>query len=304
MWRLAAQQHDVVDHEQLLALGYSRHAIHWRIEMGRLHPIHRGVYAVGRPTITRYGELYAAVLACGGEAAISHDSAAELWGMRKRRPGAIHVSVPRAATPRISKLRVHRRRHFETTRRHRIPVTTPICTVVDLATTLPRDDLEAAINEADKRDLVDPERLRKALDALPRRPGLKALRQTLDIRTFSMTDSRLERLFLPIARRAGLPKPLTQQWVNGFRVDFWWPDLELVVETDGLRYHRTPAQQTNDARRRQIHAAAGLTPLQFTRAQVRYDPAYVEGILRDVAHRLGQSRQGGPAPLRTRPPRD
>jgi very-short-patch-repair endonuclease len=171
--------------------------------------------------------------------------------------------------------------------RHRgIPVTTPIRTLVDLATRFGRGALEAAINEADKLDLVDPEALRSALDALPGQRGVPALRATLDRRTFTLTDSELERRFLPIALRARLAKPQTQKLVNGFRVDFYWPDLGLVVETDGLRYHRTPAEQARDRTRDQAHAAAGLTPLRFTRAQVRYEPEHVERTLAAVAGRL------------------
>jgi very-short-patch-repair endonuclease len=101
-----------------------------------------------------------------------------------------------------------------------------------------------------------------------------------------MTDTELERRFLPIARRAGLSRPETQAHVNGFRVDFYWPELGLVVETDGLRYHRTPAQQAIDRIRDQAHAAAGLTPLRFTRAQVRYEPSHVEATVAAVARRL------------------
>jgi very-short-patch-repair endonuclease len=171
---------------------------------------------------------------------------------------------------------------------------------------LERDELEAAINEADKRDLIDPEALSAAVAAAPRRPGLGVLRETLDRRTFTRTDTWLERRFLPIARRVGLPPPLTQQWVNGFRVDFYWPDLGLVVETDGLRYHRTPAEQAQDRIRDQAHTAAGLTPLRFTRAQVRFDPEQVEAILGTVVRRL----RGGPwlsgrsrAPVNTHRPR-
>jgi very-short-patch-repair endonuclease len=71
-----------------------------------------------------------------------------------------------------------------------------------------------------------------------------------------------------------------------FPVDFFWPDLGLVVETDGLRYHRTPAQQARDRVRDQALSAAGLTPLRFTRAQVRFDPGHVEATLATVAERL------------------
>jgi very-short-patch-repair endonuclease len=94
-----------------------------------------------------------------------------------------------------------------------------------------------------------------------------------------MTDSETEQRFLPIVRRAGLPLPLTQQWVNDFRVDFYWPELRLVVETDGLRYHRTPAEQAADRLRDQVHTASGLTCLRFTRAQIRFEPSHVQEVL-------------------------
>src|SRR5438874_171443 len=119
------------------------------------------------------------------------------------------------------------------------------------------------------------------------RRGIRTLREVLDKHTFRLTRSELERLFLAIVRTAGLPIPLTQQIVNGFKVDFFWPELGLVVETDGLRYHRTPAQQARDRLRDQAHTAAGLTPLRFTRAQVRFDPAHVQATLAAAAVRLG-----------------
>jgi very-short-patch-repair endonuclease len=172
------------------------------------------------------------------------------------------------------------------TTRHNIPVTTPICTLIDIAARLSPRETERAVNEADKLDLVDPETLREALDATDPRPGVARLRRLLDYRTFTLTDSMNEQRFVPIARAAGLPKPETQQWVNGYRVDFYWPDLDLVVETDGLRYHRTPAEQAKDRLRDQVHAAAGITALRFTRAQVKFEPEHVEAVLAAVARRL------------------
>jgi very-short-patch-repair endonuclease len=76
--------------------------------------------------------------------------------------------------------------------------------------------------------------------------------------------------------------------VNGFRVDFYWSELGLVVETDGLRYHRTPAQQAKDRIRDQAHIAAGMTPLRFTHAQVQFESRSVGETLKTVAKRLGQ----------------
>jgi very-short-patch-repair endonuclease len=157
---------------------------------------------------------------------------------------------------------------------------------MDLATCVRRSELEAAVNDADRLGLVDPETLRSAIDERAGSRGATVLRRTLDRRTFRLTDSELERRFLPLAREAGLPPPETGRRVNGFKVDFYWPDLGLVVETDGLRYHRTPAQQARDRQRDQAHAAAGLTALRFTHAQVHNEPRRVKGTLAAVARRL------------------
>jgi very-short-patch-repair endonuclease len=230
----------------------------------------------------------AAVLACGPGAALSHRSAAALWGLIEPRGGLIEVSVPAHRRSRRKGIAIYRRAmdeaHVATKRG--IPVTAVVLTLVDLAARLGRDALEAAIGEADKRDLTDPEQLRSALTSCRKRPGIAILRRTLDRRTFRLTDSKLERLFLPIARRAGLPVPETRRYESGFRVDFYWPELGLIVETDGLRYHRTPAQQTRDRLRDQRHTAEGLVPLRFTHEQIRYEPRHVEHTLRAVATRL------------------
>ena len=231
----------------------------------------------------------AAVLSCGQGAALSHDDAGALLGIRPRRSGAIEVSVPFGAPRRRRGLIVHRRRSLtavDITIRKGIPVTTPACTLIDLATRLDRGQLERAINEADRLDLIDPERLRSVLEGLPQRPGLTVLRDTLDRHTFTLTDSELERAFIPIARKAGLVRPETQQYVTGFRLDFYWPDLGLVVETDSLRHHRTAAEQAQDRLRDQAHAAAGLTTLRFTHGQVWYERGHVELTLKAVCRRL------------------
>jgi very-short-patch-repair endonuclease len=286
---LGRRQHEVVERGQLLALGFTRDAIRHQLRTGRLHVVHRGVYAVGRRELTRRGDFFAAVLRCGPTGALMCESAAALWQVRRDRPALpIEVSVagPARSAPGIV---VRRQRHRRLARRHGIPVTSLVTTFIDLAPRIPADDLEAAISEADIRGLIDPERLRLALDREPPRPGTATLRALLDRRTFRVTRSQLERRFLRICRKLELPTPLSRVVVNGFEVDFYWPDLRLIVETDGLTYHRTPAQQARDAARNLAHAAAGITPLRFTHFQVVHEVESVESGLLAVVRRLRSS---------------
>jgi predicted transcriptional regulator of viral defense system len=141
-WSLARNQHGVISRSQLSALGVTSKAIEHRLAKGRLHRIRPGVYAVGRPQITRYGRWMAAVLSCGPRAVLSHRSAAALWQIHTPRDDQIHLSVPVRLTGRPAGVVVHRRTTLtpeDTTRHESIPVTTAICTLVDLATCLPRD---------------------------------------------------------------------------------------------------------------------------------------------------------------------
>lgn len=171
-----------------------------------------------------------------------------------------------------------------------IPVTNPARTAIDLAARLPPAGLERLINQADRLGLFNPEGLLMGLDDYPGVRGVGRLRSVLGARTFRLIDSELERRFLAIVEKTGVPFPLTRQEVNGFRVDFFWPALGLVVETDGLTYHRTPSQQARDRVRDQAHLAAGLKPLRFTHAQVRYESGYVRETLTSVVSLLEQGR--------------
>jgi very-short-patch-repair endonuclease len=142
------------------------------------------------------------------------------------------------------------------------------------------------VNEADRLDLVDPETLRGALDGHVGVPGVKTLRTLLDRHTFRLSDSDLEVFFRPLALAAGFALPLSKYHLMGYEVDFWFPDHGLVVETDGLRYHRTPSQQARMVRRDQTHQAAGLRVLRFTHWQIAYAPNEVTAILRQIRPHL------------------
>src|SRR4051812_4988526 len=207
---VAERQHWVVTRAQLRQVGASGRAITWWVESGRLHRLHSGVYTLGRPQVSRGGAFLAAVFACGPHAALSHDSAASVWGIRRDRP-ALPIEVCSPSQRRRPGITVHRVRlgEGEATRRHGIPVVAPAVALVGLAARIELGELERAIGEADRLGLIDPERLRRKLDGMTGRVGVRALRETLDRHTFRLTRSELERLFIPTARRAGLPLPET-----------------------------------------------------------------------------------------------
>jgi very-short-patch-repair endonuclease len=117
-------------------------------------------------------------------------------------------------------------------------------------------------------------------------PGVGILRTMLDRHTFRLSDSDLEVLFRPLALAAGFPVPLTKHWVLGYETDFFFPDHDLIVETDGLRYHRTAAQQARAAKRDQKHVAAGFRVLRFTHWQIAHAADEVTGVLRQVRSRV------------------
>ncbi len=239
----------------------------------------------------------AAVLSCGPGALLSHRSAAALWGLLRPFRGIdIEVVVPQGKTRRRHGISVHRRSGAESLARRvvdAIPVTAPVTTLVDLATCVSDALLVRAVNQADRLDLVDAGGLRSALEHVPSRPGLGRLKSLLDRQGGDFADSLLELRFLRLVRASGLPDPQTQASVNGYRVDFYWPDLGLVVETDGPRDHRTPAQQSRDRERDQVHTAAGLTCLRFSEAQVRFEGERVKATLAAVEKRLNGERLGG-----------
>src|SRR4051794_3455799 len=158
----------------------------------------------------------AAVLAGGEDAALSHRSAAALWEIGEEN-GLIAITVRRRCELRRPGVRFHGRPSLtadDLVFRDDIPVTSPVQTLVDLATELDAVALERAVNGAGKRDLIDPESLRDELSHFGGYPGIRPLRHLLDKLFFRLSDSDLEIYFRRVLKAAGLPMPLTKQWVN------------------------------------------------------------------------------------------
>jgi very-short-patch-repair endonuclease len=254
--RIAARQHGVVTLGQLSAVGLSRNAVSRRCKAGRLHRLHRGVYAVGHPALSWQRKWMAAVLSGGDGAVLSHRSAAELWRLLSPRGGPVHISTPSLnGRDNRAGVRVHRRRSLpirDRTERHGIPVTTPARTVADLRSTVPDAVRRRAIRQAE----------------------VQGYRTGLD-EVLAPTRSELEDLFLRLCRRFRLPAPEVNVRVAGREVDFLWRGQRVVAETDGYRYHRGSVAFEDDHERDLELRAAGFAILRFTYRQVTTDPGRV-----------------------------
>ncbi|MEA2289197.1 MAG: hypothetical protein QOD55_1194 [Solirubrobacteraceae bacterium] len=292
MAALAARQHGVVARGQLRALGLKGTAIAHRVRAGRLHRVHRGVYAVGHPVLGAHGRWMAAVLACGPTAALSHASAAALWEIRASAGSKIDVTVRTAGGRDRAGLRIHRTPSLspdETTVLHGIPVTTPARTLLDLAATLPRRRLERALDQADVLRLLDGQSLDAVVRAHAGRAGTARLTTTLDRHHpgTTLTRSELEERMLALCRAGALPRPAVNAHVDGLEVDFLFPGHRLAVETDGWRYHRTRTAFERDRHRDATLARAGYRVLRFTHRQLDEEP-------RTVAETLAAAMAAGP----------
>jgi very-short-patch-repair endonuclease/predicted transcriptional regulator of viral defense system len=286
--RLATRQHGVVARRQLEAMGLGRGAIAHRVTRGRLHRVHRGVYAVGHPVLTVNGRRVAAVLAAGPGAVLSHASAASLWEIRPSAAARIDVSVRtcggRAKRPGLRIHRAPKLRAEEVTEHQGIRVTTPARTLLDLASSLPRRALERALDEAEIRELYDLRALEAITAAHAGERGAAALRRALDLDGDpAPTKSELEELMLAICREYDLSRPRVNGDVAGLEVDFVFADQRLAVEADSWTYHRTRRAFERDRERDAILARAGYRTLRFTHRQMTSDAAGVAAAIRSLA---------------------
>jgi Protein of unknown function (DUF559) len=294
----------VITGAQLRELGFTRSAIAHREREGRLWRVHRDVFAVGRRELTREGEWMAAVLACGGDAALSHLSAAILWGIWKGvAPRWPHVSVPTYSGRRAQTgIRLHRTATLipsQVTVRNNIPVTTLDRTLLDHASWLNGDQLKRAIRQAERLHRLDLDRLLTSLDALPksdhRRARLAKALETYVPQT-ARTEGDLEPVFLELCAEHGIPLPTTQVEIGPYRADFLWPDLGLVVEIDDRESHDTAVAFVEDRKRDRFMFAAGLAVLRFARVELVSASATIAAEIRTARARraahLQQSAEG------------
>ena len=238
--RFAAHQYGVVTTAQLLGAGVGRRTIARRVASGLLVPLHRGVYQLG-PVSSRWGLEMAAVLACGEGAALSHQTAATIWGFG-RPDRVVHVTVAGQARRSRPGLRVHRSLSLNAAVHNGLPLTDPARTLRDLARVLPSNEFERAQEQAHVLGLVIDD---ASLDA-------------------GFTRSEAERRLKQLCKAAGLPLPKTNARVAGYEVDAYWPAQKLIVEVDGYKYHRTRQAFERDRRKDAALQAAGNRVVRIT----------------------------------------
>jgi very-short-patch-repair endonuclease len=282
----------VVARAQLRELGFGRRAIGHRLESGRLHRVHRAVYAVGHRLLSPDGRWMAAVLAGGSGAVLSHRSAAALWRIRSTARPRVEITVPRGHRSRPG-IDVHHSSipPDEVTGVRGIPVTTVPPTLIDLAAVVDGEQVVRAAREAEVLRLCDLLSLEDLTARHPRRPGKGAIKAALAAGGLGsrVTRSELEGRFARFLKHAGLPPAEVNARValggRELEVDYLWRERRLVVELDGHAAHGTRAAFERDRLRDRRLQAAGWRVIRLTWGQLDEAPGAVASDLRALLQR-------------------
>ncbi len=276
--------------EQLEGLGFLREAIVKRAVRGRLYRIHQTVYSLTPEVMTRRGRFMAAVLACGPDAVLSHRSAAYLWGLIDEWQKPIDVTAPNRRGRSPAGVAAHRDgslQPIDKTTLHGIPCTSLTRTLLDYAGVVPEWELRKAVSQAEVLRILDHAAMRSVLRRGHGRRGVARLRlivETLHPQT-KRTRSELERLFLAMCLRSGLPQPEANVWLevpggNPLQADFLWRDARLIVEADSREFHDTPAAFEEDRKREQRLQRAAWRVSRCTWSQVEREPRRLATTIR------------------------
>jgi very-short-patch-repair endonuclease len=294
---LASKQHGVVARWQLLDLDITARQIRLRLQSGRLHEIHRGVYLVGHTVSPPLAAEQAALLACGQRAVLSHRSAASLWSLLPYPALApVWVTLPlerRVVRPRVQICRaVVSQRDVRT--RHRLRLTSPPRTILDLSLLLDEGELESVIAEAEYRGLASQAELNAQLEGNEGKRGVVKLRRVLEIPDGPRrTRSRGERAMLRELRRAGIRGFETNARIHGYEVDFLWRHLAVAVELDGWDGHSGRVAFERDRLKIATLSAYGMKVIPVTGRQLRDDAGgVIDRLMRILALTTARSSGG------------
>jgi very-short-patch-repair endonuclease len=275
---MAAEQHGVVSTRQLRSCGLDSKAVNRRVRDGRLHPVHRGVYAVGHPALTLTGRFVAAVHACGNAASLSHFACGAYWEFMRWEDRLIDVTVLGTTTRRIAGLRVHRARSMDerdALRRDGMRVTSPARTLLDLAAVLPPKALRRAARQAQAELRVNTRQLAEILERANGHRGVPVLRAIIDDGP-TPTRSDLEDDLLDLLDRAKIERPEVNAplHVGGRSItpDYLWRERRIAIEADSRRWHDDPLTHGNDTDKQAILEANDYRVLRITDRQIDNHP--------------------------------
>jgi very-short-patch-repair endonuclease len=280
--RLAAAQHGVVALAQLRDLGWSASGVRSRVARGHLHRVHNGVFAVGHPLLSWNGQLIAAVLACGPRSALSHFAATgHLELMPRGRPPIDVTSASRTGRSRPG-IRSHCGTLLlrDVVVKENIRCTSVARTILDVADHLSPRALERVVDQAEVQRLFDMRAMDDVLARSAGRRGAAKLRAVLAVQHEpALTMSEIEELMLAICVDFKLPRPIVNEYVEGEKVDFHWPQDRVIAETDGRYWHGTARRRENDLARDRRLQLAGWRVLRFSWRAVAQEPAAVAAEL-------------------------
>jgi hypothetical protein len=283
---IAGSQHGVIARHQLLSIGFKSGAIERRLESGRLHRVHRGVYAVGRRSLDPNGRWMAAVIAGGDGAVLSHRSAACLWGLRKESRTVDVTSTHGRRGPAGVAFHRCQLEPEEVTERRQIPVTTADRTLFDLAEVVDIRQLRSACEEADRLGLLRLAELERVIERGWGRHALKPIRQIVVAHRYpDTTKSPLEDLFLEFCSANGIERPTTNVLVCGYEVDAFWPGTRLTAELDSWEFHGHRGAFERDRARDATLMVAGYRIIRVTHRRIRKEPSKLADEIRHLLAR-------------------
>jgi len=285
--QLATRQHGVVALRQLQSLGFGTKAIKAAQAEGRLFPLHEEVYAVGHSRVSRRGRWWAAVLAYGPGALLSHRTAAVLWGFQRPRSGPVHVTAGcgRQGIRRREGVWIHRCKLApeDRTIRDGLPVTSVARTLFDFAETAPFETLKGAAEEADRLKHLRLRELEALCERGRGRRALKPVRRLLEeLRPPDEGRSPLEIRFSAFVRQHKLPEPLQNVHVLDHEVDALWPAAKLIVELDSWEYHGHRAAFERDRARDPKLLIAGYRTIRVTHRRLDREATQLAAEIRQL----------------------
>ncbi|MBV8979817.1 MAG: hypothetical protein JO086_02855 [Acidimicrobiia bacterium] len=241
----------MVTTDQARAAGLSQRQVDLMVERGEWRRPYRGVLVDNSVPITPLQAVVAASFATGGLA--SHRLCLWLWDLRPEPAAdAIEFSVEYGKNARVPGVKIYRVKKMPPAfRKGIVPVTSPMRGLLDTAAVAPEVVQEAMIRAFVARlftpKAVETEIVRAAAKG---KPGVSALRTALkDLGAGRYPPSELERRAKRLFRARGLPPPQVEVVFGDdgeYRLDFYWPEADLVVEVDGWSIHATPLARRRD----------------------------------------------------------